>query len=753
MTNKSVPARDPLSNDKRKLIYTRQRRGAFARAIASLVMWGFGLIAYRYGSLQGYHLYGFSAAILYLVLLNPPFLFLFKAIKTKRSYEAVTILMYQMEAIGYTAVIYFCGGIEATYLSLVYAAWIAYVGVAAPRRHSYVVVGLCVLNYGIMIALTYLHYLPSSKLFSNRVIPLNDQVLVFLIVVSLLTVVAYLSATTAGILRSQRNKLHRQNRVLTETNAKLKLEIEERIHAEQALRESEQRYRSILEKIEDGYFECSLSGDYTFFNEAMCRIVGYTADELMGLNYKAYLDQENIDKIFRAFNEVYRTGISKRELEWEFTRKDGKHRFGVTSISLILNRESKAVGYRGLVRDTTERKSVQMEKEKLKIQLQRARKMEAIGTLAGGVAHDLNNILSGLTSYPELLLMGIPADSPMRKSILTIQKSGEKAAAVVQDLLTLARRGVAMTIITNLNRIAVDYMASPEYARLKSFHQNVVTETVLDPALLNMAGSQVHLFKALMNLVSNAAEAMAEGGQIRISTRNIHLDHPIKGYETILPGDYALLSVSDTGEGMSDEDIERIFEPFYSKKKMGRSGTGLGMAVVWGTVKDHKGYVDIQSKPGRGTAVMLYFPATPQDLSEAKRKKPIESFMGKGESILVVDDVAEQREIAAELLKRLNYSVACVSSGEEAVNFLKQKTVDLLILDMLMAPGMDGLDTYKQVIAIHPLQKAILASGFSETERVKEAHELGVGRYLRKPYSFESIGVAVREELDKNVRN
>ncbi len=382
-------------------------------------------------------------------------------------------------------------------------------------------------------------------------------------------------------------------------------------------------------------------------------------------------------------------------------------------------------------------------------QLHQAQKMEAIGTLAGGVAHDLNNVLYGLVGYPQLLLMQIPEKSPLREPILTIQKSGEKIAAIVQDLLTLARRGVAVTEVVNLNNIVSEYLISPEYENLKDFHPNVKLETDLQTGLLNILGSPIHLSKTVMNLVSNANEAMPKGGKISISTENRYIDRPIRDYDNITEGDYVVLRVSDTGIGISSANMERIFEPFYTKKVMGRSGTGLGMAVVWETVKDHKGYIDVQSTEGKGTTFALYFPVTRKEVAKDKSLVSIQDYMSKGESILVVDDVEEQRKIASIMLKELGYSVAVVSSGEEAVNYLKDNSADLLVLDMIMDPGIDGLETYKKILEFHSGQKAIIVSGFSETERVKEAKRLGAGTYVKKPYLLEQIGIAVKTELEK----
>jgi CheY-like chemotaxis protein len=252
-----------------------------------------------------------------------------------------------------------------------------------------------------------------------------------------------------------------------------------------------------------------------------------------------------------------------------------------------------------------------------------------------------------------------------------------------------------------------------------------------------------------MNLVSNAAEAMPEGGKISISAENRYIDRPIRDYDDVEEGDYVALRVSDTGTGIPSEDMDKIFEPFYTTKKMGRSGTGLGLAVVWGTVKDHKGYIDLQSTEGEGTTITLNFPVTRQETTKEQSGLSLEDYMGSGESILVVDDREEQRKVASAILTKLGYSVTTVPSGEEAVEYMKNNSADLVVLDMIMEPGIDGLDTYKQILELHPGQKAIIASGLSETDRVKEAQRLGAGQYIKKPYTWETIGLTVRAELDK----
>ncbi|GAB6908623.1 putative Histidine kinase [Desulfosarcina cetonica] len=394
-----------------------------------------------------------------------------------------------------------------------------------------------------------------------------------------------------------------------------------------------------------------------------------------------------------------------------------------------------------------ERIEAEAEQKKLATQLEHAQKMEVLGTMAGGVAHDLNNILSGIVSYPDLLLMQVPEGSPLFRPIQVMQESGKKAAAIVQDLLTLTRRGVLVKEALNLNEVIVAHFDTPEHHKMISFHPGVDVKLALEDDLPNIAGSRIHIEKTVMNLLSNAAEAMPDGGQIQVGTARCHLDRPLKGYAEVNMGDYVVLTVRDTGTGIKSADIDRIFEPFFTKKKMGRSGTGLGMAVVWAAVKDHNGYIQVESTEGRGTCFSLYFPITHEARTVIDAHESITAYQGRGETILVVDDIDAQRQIASDLLTQLGYRVTTAPNGEAALALLRKTRFDLLVLDMIMDPGMDGLDTYKAVVALHPGQRAIIASGFSETERVREAMRLGAGPYIKKPYTWINLGQAVRTAL------
>lgn len=510
--------------------------------------------------------------------------------------------------------------------------------------------------------------------------------------------------------------------------------------------EKKENYRTLFEAAPDGVEVLDVRGNVVDCNKTHQVLLGHKKEEIVG-NHTTDFFSDSMKSFFeQKFQTLKETGYVEGEIE--LLCSDGSAIPVWRKEKAIYNEKNEFVGSVIYNRDISSLKRAEEEKISLEARLQRARKMEAIGTLAGGVAHDLNNVLGGIVGYPELLMLQLPENSPLRKPLLTMQQSGQKAAAIVQDLLTLARRGVATEEVVNVNQIITEYLKSPEYEKLKLYHPNVHADANLEPNLAPVLGSPVHLSKTIMNLVSNAVEAMNNGGTVFITTENRSIKNPIKGFETIEEGDYAMVTVSDTGVGIPSEDIEKIFEPFYTKKVMGRSGTGLGMAVVWGTAKDHKGFIDVQSSEGKGTTFTLYFPITRQKLAKRQSLVSIEDYRGNGAAIIVVDDVKEQREIASGMLRELGYSVTSFPSGLEAVGHMRNNSADLLVLDMIMDPGIDGLDTYKRILQLHPGQKAIIVSGFSETERVREAQRLGARSYIKKPYTLDELGVAVRAALD-----
>ncbi len=516
-----------------------------------------------------------------------------------------------------------------------------------------------------------------------------------------------------------------------------------------SLKTSEAKLESIITTIPDIVFRLDTLGRITFISPAITKY-NCSPDDLIGQPMLDIVEPADKNSAEYKMNER-RTGkraTTGLELRLRLFQYRGDHgeseRYFIISAEGIYEegRPSKEtfLGTQGIIRDVTEHKRLQN-------QLMVAKKLEGIGSLAAGVAHDLNNILSGLVGYPELLLLDLPKESPIRETVLTIKKSGQKAADIVQDLLTLSRQGVDSKETVNLNTVVSDYLTSPEFNMLVQNHSNIRVEIDLQPDLMHIKGSLPHISKIIMNLLTNAAEAMPAGGQISIHTFNRYLDTQRTVYEPIPEGEYVILSIADEGVGISQEDLKHIFEPFYTKKDMGRSGTGLGMTVIWATIKDHGGYIDVQSREGEGTRMSIYFPSTRDLPDENTQRVVLQDYIGT-ERILVVDDIAEQCVIAEKMLSKLGYEVISVTSGESAVSYLETHNADLIVLDMIMPDSMDGLETYRRIIEVHPGQKAIIASGFSESDRVKTLQELGAGAYVQKPYTLEKIGLAVRAELD-----
>lgn len=532
----------------------------------------------------------------------------------------------------------------------------------------------------------------------------------------------------------------------------LKTEINERKQAEEALRKSEERFRELADHIHEVFWLFDIAREKVIYVSPAYETVWRRSRESLYARYQDWADSihpDDLDYAQSSFLEVQKDGEGKPR-EYRIIRPDGEVRWISDKGFAVRDAAGAIIRIAGIAEDITEQKKAAKKKSDLEAIVARSKKMEAIGLLAGGVAHDLNNILSGIVSLPELILMDPKLSPKQAKAVQTIKASGQRAVAVVNDLLTMTRGAASAKEPIILNRLVRTYLFSPEHKALEAAFPTTTIETDLDEELLNINGSAIHINKTLMNLVNNAFEAInvsaSSKNQILIQTRNQYVDFPIRGYDSIHPGEYVMLTVADSGDGISESDIDRIFEPFYTKKVMGRSGTGLGLTVVWNTVQDHNGYIDVETT-ANGTRFTLYFPATRKAAPEKIETSDIQQLAGKGEAILVVDDEETQRLIACEFLRKLGYTPNAVSDGEAAVAYLQQHPVDLLVLDMIMPAGINGRETYERILEIKPGQKAIIASGFSESEDVKAAQRLGAGPYLKKPYTLEKLGRAVQAEL------
>ncbi len=514
------------------------------------------------------------------------------------------------------------------------------------------------------------------------------------------------------------------------------------------LKDAEEQYFRLFHDSRDAIFVMTMAGNFIDINPAGLELFGYAGKEaILKKNFFSHhCVEEGQDALL--LQVVERNGYVT-DYEIFLRKQDGEPITGILSATGVRDSSGKYVFLQGNIRDITEKK-------RLENQMEQVRKMKAVGTLAGGVAHDLNNILSGLVNYPELMLLKIPEQSSMRKPLEAIKKTGEKAAAMVQDLLALSSSGnsVAHEVI-GLNDVVQDYKGSVEFEKLTTLHPHVNFQFDLEDGLPNVMGSGIHLFKIVMNLVANSAEAMPETGRCLVSTYEACLEHSLLAYEFIEPGDYVVLQVSDDGVGIPPHYIDKIFEPFYTKKIEGKKkGTGLGMSVVWATVKDHNGFIDVISEQDIGTSFALYFPSTHVDpeIIDCRQYSSLQHIRGE-EKVLVVDDIKEQREIARSILSSLGYEVFLASSGEETIDFLKSGRVDLILLDMIMDPGLDGLATYEEICKINPDQKVIIVSGFASNQKMSSAKSLGIKNFIQKPYSMKDLGAVVRMELDREPIN
>lgn len=506
------------------------------------------------------------------------------------------------------------------------------------------------------------------------------------------------------------------------------------------LKESENRFEDLVNLLPEMVWETDLDGKITYINKVGYKTFGVTqADKKVFYNL---LTEKSRSKAKQKFKETVQ-GQEPGLQEYYAYALDGR-RFPLLLRCSLRYYHSKVVGVRMLGVDISER-------IKLEEQLHRDRRMKALGLMAGGVAHDLNNILSGVVGYPDILLRQLDKDSQIRGTIKSIKKSGEQAAEVVSDLLTVVRGGVVKKEHTDINALVRDYFESNEFAKLKKNNPHISYDLHLDDKVSLLGCSSMHIRKALMNLVINGTEAVVDQGSVSVITELKEIKSQLECHSGLLePGKYVVIAVKDTGLGIAQKDLNSIFEPFYSKKVMGKSGTGLGMALVWNAVMDHGGGIQLNSDPN-GTLLEMYFPIGNEEASDSLDAKLAKAppgeeykhYMGNGEKILVVDDEAQQRDLAEQMLTMLGYNVTCVNSGEKAVAHVKESDVDFVVLDMIMPSGMNGRETYEEILKNKPNQKAIIVSGYADSKDIAKSLKLGVADILTKPYTFEQLGKTV----------
>lgn len=522
-----------------------------------------------------------------------------------------------------------------------------------------------------------------------------------------------------------------------------------------ALRKNEKEYRTIMENIPALFCRILPDKKISYVNQNFCTYADTSSAELVGKNITDFFPDSHQEKI----NMTLHTLTEQSPMctyEHCIKKSDTTTQWFEWIIIALFNDDTGLSEYQLIGYDVTKQKNTEKERQELLEQLHRAKKMEALGLLAGGVAHDLNNILSSIVIYPDVLLLEENLSDEVKSHIAMIKDSGQRAAGVVSDLLTIARGEVVERRLLDVNDVIGELLQSASFRKIKQLYPAVVIQQYIDNSMKHIYASRNHLEKVFMNLLVNALEALGDEGTISITTKNILLQEPHCGYEQIEAGEYSVVEIADSGPGIGPKVLERIFEPFFTRKKIGRSGTGLGLSIVWNIVHDHHGYVDVTSSVS-GTTFSLYFPTKPlpekNHTQNPDREEIVSScstlYKGKGETILVIDDEKDQRTILTTILIKLGFTVETVSSGEEAIEYLKKHHVDLVILDMLMEPGMNGREVWEQMVKICPCQKILITSGFSRTEEVKHMQSQGAGAFIQKPFTLEHISKTLQEALTK----
>ncbi|MBU0515679.1 MAG: PAS domain S-box protein [Proteobacteria bacterium] len=647
-------------------------------------------------------------------------------------------------------------------------------------------------------------------------------------------------------------------------------DVTEQRQAWRAVRASEEKYRHLVTEIEEGFFETDRRGSISFANPALCRLIEGDLDDILGLSQRDFVAPYDQGRVYEVFNQIYRTGRPERTLEHDIITRQGEIRRVEVSAALIRDEKGQKLGFRGVIRDMTQRRQTEMmlraseekyrsliekapigirinrdgrclylnprlfemlgledpgqaierpvlefydprdrdlvreheerllrgedvppmfeargltldgrtiilghlltqvvyegrpavlafieditarmearqERESLQIRLAHANKMESIGRLAGGIAHDFNNILEGILGYASLAQRKSDDADTVGRSLKIIERAALRAAELTQQLLGFARQGKYEVEPVDIGRLVQRVLTLIS----RTFDRAIDVTTAIEPDLKAVLGDPGQLENCLLNLCINARDAMTEGGRLRLEAKNVLLDEEYcRAHVPAQPGDHVCVSVIDTGVGIDPAHRERIFDPFFTTKE---GGTGLGLAMAYGIIRNHDGHIDVTSEPQKGSSFRVFLPATSRPASDIGEPAVGNDVVAGGdETILVVDDEEVIRSFAEEVLAELGYRVLLAEDGREAVRVFRDHAdeVDLVILDLVM-PGMSGLEALKNILSLRPEAEVLLSSGFSGGQRVDEMLAAGAKGLLRKPYRMTDLAAKVRELLDQ----
>jgi len=528
---------------------------------------------------------------------------------------------------------------------------------------------------------------------------------------------------------------------LMQTNQQLRNQMKVREEKEKELLRSEEKYRSIIENMENGYYEVDIDGNLTFFNEPLAEILGYSSDQLPGLNYRRYMDPETIEAVRKRFDTLRRIGKSEKLARITITRPDGRQRTLDASIALITDNTGCSIGFRGVVLDVTERLNAEREKKKMEDRLQQIQRLEGIGTLAGGVAHDFNNLLMGIQGNVSLMLVDMEADDPHFSKLKSIESCIQGGSDLTRQLLGFARGGKYMVRPLDFNQIVKN--TAQMFGRTR---KDISIHEKIEPDIWTVMADRNQIEQVLLNLYINAWQAMPDGGHIYIETKNVALDSNFAQTFHISAGRYVRISVADTGIGIEETIQPKIFEPFFTTKEIGR-GTGLGLASAYGIIKNHDGAIDFTSKVGQGTTFYIYLPAS----DAVVRKAP--TVMGDlttgNETILLVDDEKVIVDVNRPMLEKLGYKVLTAGGGREAIEIFNSAhdRIDMVVLDLVM-PDLGGGAVFDHLKTVKPDVKVLLSTGYSISGQAEDILSRGCAGFLQKPFDIQMLSEKIREVLD-----
>ena len=524
-------------------------------------------------------------------------------------------------------------------------------------------------------------------------------------------------------------------RRLYSLNAKLEADISERERITKALQHSEARYRSLFERNRAGVFRSTHEGRFLDCNQAFAELFGYTRQELLKLPASVLYPggKEERDVRIAAFLKTRQM----TDMEICYLRKDGNPVWVIQNVIAVKDEDG---------RDVTEGTMVDIsERRNLEEKLRQSQKMEAIGRLAGGIAHDFNNLLTVIEGYSRMLLDHLQNDRDAQVQIKRIEDAAERAASLTQQLLAFSRKQVLQPKVINLNSL-VENLGSL-LQRLIGEHIDLQTTTA--PNLGQVKADGVQIEQVIMNLVVNARDAMPEGGRLTLETGNVDLDKSYAvDHPSVSPGPYVMLAVSDTGAGMTPETQARVFEPFFTTKELGR-GTGLGLSMVYGIVKQSGGHIWIYSEVGHGTTFKVYLPRTEEAAESPSVRQPTASTIRGCETILLVEDDQALRDLVQSILASCGYSVVAPKDSQEAQIICEQRapSLHLLLTDVVM-PGISGRALAQTILSRNPAAKVLFMSGYTENAIIHHG-VLDTGtHFLQKPFTPSILAAKVREVLD-----